>query len=338
MKISTTKIAYAILIPLALWTPLILISKVNDLEVDAVQKGQTLPHFQQTKNDRCVSQGSQLEQLVDSASNVIFLAPAKAAGTTLKGFARRCSGESFQKLRNNLFNNPNYTNYLTASYELPPVITSHLYSDEPAKDLFKHAADETLFIYSHRKETSRLVSAIKQVVRTFCEGGEKGKKASSHLEHTGDGCVIPESYLISDVIGKKEQEVGFGSERVLTCTMYKTIKRNSPNLLFMDYKAADAVQEVIARKYCPEVEADHKNVADVVYVGTEYHVKLSAGANTTVTLDDWLSAKRGHIELALHLKENISCQASTKRIERALDACESPIVKVDDDLIGSVDI
>jgi hypothetical protein len=311
-----------------------------NFDIPAVKKEQILPYFQQTKNDPCVSQGSQLEQLVDSTSNIIFLAPAKGAGTALRGFAQSCSAESFKKLPANFFNNPNHRNYLTTSYELPPVMSSHLYTDtdKPAEYLFKHASDETLFIYSHRKETSRLVSAIKQVVRTFCKGGEKGKKASSHLEHTGDRCVIPESYMISEVIEKKEQEVGKGSEQVLTCTMCKTIKKNSPNLLFMDYKTADAVQAVIARKYCPDVEADHKNVAEDVEYGKEYLVKLPAGSNTTVTLDDWLSVKRNHIKLALHLKENISCQASTKRIERALDACKSHIVKVDDDLIGSVDV
>jgi hypothetical protein len=74
-----------------------------------------------------------------------------------------------------------------------------------------------------RKETS--VSAIKQEVRTFCKGDEKGEKASSHLEHTGDVCMIPESYLISEVIEKIEQEIGHGSEIVFT---WYHIRRTRP--------------------------------------------------------------------------------------------------------------
>lgn len=340
MRVTSTKAFFAIYSFLFFFLAMVLTFYSSTLKaidgVIVVQKDQVLLHIERTENKMCVSQDSQLQQLVDSASNIVILMPAKAAGSTLKYFATRCSGESFEKLTDNFLNYKNETNYLTTSYELPPVISSHLYSDEPLKDLFKHASEDTLFIYSHRKETSRLMSGIKQAIRNFCDGIQDG--SDFLLENTRDRCVISEHELIRRVIKNKESEVRFGTERILTCTTYESIKMNLPNLLFMDYEVADRVQAVIARKYCPEEVAVRTNVGDDGK-GKKCYVNLSehnAGANVTVTLDDWLRVKRSHIEISLKMKEHITCQAITRRLENALDTCESHVIKVDDDWIGAV--
>lgn len=289
------------------------------------------PPYKDIKHNMCVSRDHDLKRLINKTSNIIIMMPAKAAGTSFKYFAQSCSGQ-FYNVSDNFLNYKQHINYLTTSYHLPPVISSHLYSDSPAKDVFKHGSEETLFIWSHRGETSRLVSAVKMVMRSYC--ADIFGKDFQFLENTEERCVISENDLINEVIRKKQFEIRFGTERIVTCGMYNAIRDNLPNLVFIDYKVANEVQDQIARKYCPGQMPNESNLGN----GTIYYVRLSRNhtdaVDNTVTLDDWLIVKRSHLEMNLKLKEKITCQATTRRLEHALESCGDHIVKVHDDWIG----
>ena len=313
---------------------------------DVVQKSQRVVHSTATTDGTdalpseyrdiqpkniCVSHNHDLKQLIHKSSNIIILMPAKAAGTSFRYFAQSCSGP-FYNISDNFLNYKKHINYLTTSYHLPPVISSHLYADTPAKDTFKHGSEETLFIYSHRGETSRLVSAVKMVMKSYC--AELFGKEFDFVQNTKERCVISENDLIHQVIQKKQFEILFGMERILTCGMYNAIREHWPNLVFMDYKVANMVQGQIAQKYCPGQMPNQSNLGN----GTIYYVQLSRNytdaSHDFVTLDEWLSVKRGHLEMNLKLKEKVTCQATTRRLENALDSCEDHIVKVHNDWIG----
>lgn len=290
------------------------------------------------KNSRsCVSKGIELQTLVNKTKNVIIMMPAKAAGTSFESFARQCSGKSFSKLKDNFLNFEIGEIFLTSSFELPPVIASHMYNAEPMTKLFQHASKDTLFIWSHREETSRLVSAIKHVMKRLCVHPRYYEMAKFRfVERTKQKCVFSERDLINNIIKKKNIEIGFGMEQILTCDAYNAMRNHSPNLILADYNEADKIQQHVAQKHCPHLmkkPAVRENVA--TDFKTKMYVKLSkvdnatAVSNHTVLLDDWLKVKRSYIEMSLELKEDVTCQDKTRRLEHTLDNCDDHIIQID---------
>ncbi|GFH53944.1 predicted protein [Chaetoceros tenuissimus] len=289
----------------------------------------------------CVSKGLELEKLVNSTQNVILIMPAKAAGTSYKSFAKQCSGRSYSKLRDNFLNFETGENFLTSSFE-PPVIASHMYKAETMTKLFQHASKDTLFIWSHREETSRLLSAIKHVTKQICSGSRPPPSGIQFLEKTNKKCVISESDLIG-IIKKKTMEIGIGMERLLSCDTYDAMRTHLPNLILADYNEADEIQKHVAQRYCHELlkkTTVRENVASDFK--TEMYVKLSKAdqateakaVNHTVLLENWLRVKRSYIELSLELKKDVKCQDRTRRLEHTLDTCDDHIVQIDNDWIG----
>lgn len=101
--------------------------------------------------------------LLAKFEHIIFVMPAKAGGTFSKAFYRKCTGRSNDP-DNFLNGQNNRLAFLRNSLELPPVLASHLYNDEPLLDLLRLSSDKTLVVYQHRNEVSRLESAINFVV------------------------------------------------------------------------------------------------------------------------------------------------------------------------------
>eukprot|EP00546_Thalassionema_frauenfeldii_P011824 CAMPEP_0178908654 /NCGR_PEP_ID=MMETSP0786-20121207/8044_1 /TAXON_ID=186022 /ORGANISM="Thalassionema frauenfeldii, Strain CCMP 1798" /LENGTH=186 /DNA_ID=CAMNT_0020580583 /DNA_START=168 /DNA_END=725 /DNA_ORIENTATION=+ len=183
----------------------------------------------------------------------------------------------------------------------------------------KHATNDTLLVYSHREETSRLISAIKHSVELrVCKKDQPG------ITFVGNECQLKEKVLIN-AIRRKQSEIGIGSTQLLTCEAYECIKDNSPNLVFMHFKQASKLQKLLAKHHCPEVTKEIRTNA-----GSEkkpVSVVLENNGDL-VSLDDWLNAKSQMVELALDLKKDVSCQATTRDIEHELLACSSETLQI----------
>ena len=111
---------------------------------------------------------------------------------------------------------------------------------------------------------------------------------------------------------------------MLTCETFESIKDNCPNLVFMNYKQADQLQKLLAKHHCPNfneevrvnVGSDKKMTVSVVLGGSGNNVN-----GTIVPLEEWLLFKAPILEYSLKLKSDVSCQATTRKIERELFAC-----------------
>ena len=216
-------------------------------------------------------------------------------------------------VRDNSLNYKNYMNSaVTAQLKMPSMISSHMYTQNNMCHIMKHATDDTLIVYSHRQETSRLISAIKEVI-TIAKGGGQ----------------VDERNLVK-MIKSKTREIGVGNTQLLTCQQYNCIKDNSPNLVFMHYIKVNQMLELLAKHHCPEL-LSQKEVRD--NIGSEKNpvsVVLKGRNNygTIVSIDDWLNAKSQMLELVLGMKEDVTCQATTRDIEYDLFSCPDETLQI----------
>eukprot|EP01082_Thalassiosira_pseudonana_P009752 g8672.t1 g8672 contig30:9055-9684(+) len=110
-----------------------------------------------------------LRSLIASADQIIILMPAKAAGTSFKAFSSKCVTKTFNDNFLNFKDRNDFDSVLTASYDMPAVLASHMMQVKNLIYFIKNAPRNTLLIYSHRDETTRLLSAIDHVVTTWCQ-------------------------------------------------------------------------------------------------------------------------------------------------------------------------
>ena len=97
--------------------------------------------------------------------------------------------------------------------------------------------------------------------------------------------------------------------------------------MFMDYKQASQLQERVAKKYCPDVRQVETNVGSSKILSYVSIPSLN-GANSTVTLDDWLETKSSMLEFSLQLNRDASCVAKTRELENKLfSSCKDGFVK-----------
>lgn len=251
--------------------------------------------------------------LHDMLEKQIFIVmPAKAAGTSLKEFTKKCLKHNFP---DNFLNNPALVrDSLTSSYELPSIIASHLYvGEQPLVDLIKHASlRDTLIIYVHREETERLLSGIKQVLSHLVCNEVKYKIRNDMLETLNifknqTHCILDEKPVVS-LIEQRVQEIGMGAPEILTCRTYESVKENAPNMVFMNFKQANKLQKVLAKHHCPELLAEGV-IVEANLARKKSRTVFLRPTNTkehqSVHLDDWLSNKRGLLEWSLRLKIQI---------------------------------
>jgi len=256
----------------------------------------------------------------------IFLTmPAKAAGTSMKDFVKRCLPNS-KKNPDNFVNYPDKTkSFLTSSFKLPPVIASHMLTDQALIDLMQHASsDLTLLVYIHRSETDRLLSAIRQVLASLvCDRKtyKIGDLKRFHMERNATHCILNEGPAV-ELIERRVAEIGIGSFNVLSCRAYEVMKETAPNLVLLNYQQAGKLQQLLAKKYCPDVDPKRSNDGlkkTQVYLRLENHKNKKE--QQIVKLSDWLQIKRNLLEWTLKLKSNATCQAKTKEMERRLSSC-----------------
>ena len=271
-----------------------------------------LQQEEQQHDEKCLSV-DRVPALIESFDQVIIVSPAKAAGSTFKGFANMCGGEIHNSLGNNFLNRQSLEHVLTNSYAMPSVIASHMYNAKSLIRLVSNVPRRSLLIYSHREETSRLFAAIRTVLFRMCRNNNSGKT-----------CNVAEDDLVH-AIKSREHEIGLGASRILTCEMYQAIKDFSPNMVFMDYKQADTLQSILAEKFCPSLlgETLQRNV----FSSKNVTIYVHNDRLLNVTIDDWLQTKSSTIEWSLELNGHETCMGKTRKMEDELFSCEAGFLK-----------
>ena len=293
---------------------------------------------------QCLSQSS-LRDLIGSIDQVIMTMPAKAAGTTMHNFAKQCtrdSGLTVDYIDNMLnFKDANhFDGILSKSFQMPPVLSSHMYTIDNFLYLIKNVPRSTLLVYVHRDETSRVQSAVNEVVTNWCRRGNGYPNV--YLEppvpdffdkEDGSVCHVTEKNLIEYALGEKgmELEIGLGATKLLHCETYDSILEYAPNMIFMNYKMANELQELISEKFCPDLEGEPiaSNVGSEKETKTFVKVENSDenASGNLVVLRDWLKAKQNTLEWALGLNNKATCTANTRVMEDKLYGCEHGFVK-----------
>jgi hypothetical protein len=121
---------------------------------------------------------------------------------------------------------------------------------------------------------------------SFDEGGKiLMNKYHFDVEVNTTRCTIDEVHLIN-VIKGREYEIGFGAPEILTCDYFDAIAQYNPsNLIFVHYKQAAKLQQILARHHCPHILKKlpiAKNVASTKKI--EPFVRLKTNRSRTVTL------------------------------------------------------
>lgn len=188
--------------------------------------------------------------------------------------------------------------------------------------LLKGVSKDSLIVYIHREETSRLASSIKQVMGVFCSG-YAAREAKQNFEFvqrntTDHTCTIEENDLVEKVIQPKLFEISGGVHDIWSCETFHTLNGNHPNLITMDMNQIDALQKMLAKKFCPQmaIKPIHQNVA--TEKAMKNFVRLSSNNTRVVSLDEWVLKKKNMIEYTLGLKENIGCQKYVREMEDEL--------------------
>ena len=287
----------------------------------------------------CVSANPGLRELINSTSRVMIMMAAKSAGTTAIKFAQRCTGKIQPEMASD------WEDAFVDSYELPSVMAQHEFDPWQMEKTLRGASRQTLVVWLHREENSRVISAIHHNMKFVCEqihiGGDIRIEQHSLVKYENGQCTVLEDDLINKMIKPKVGEIELGNGKLLTCRTYETIKNNAPTMVFADYKQSDKLMVEIARKHCP-----HMMDEEPLHLNTQHRfenklfVKLSREHNSTavwnhtVPLEDWLVKKGDFLEYLLNLKKGFSCQATTRRMEDAIESCGDHIIRIDDDWIG----
>ena len=268
-----------------------------------------------------------MDKLLSKYKQVFVIMPAKAAGTTFREFTKRCMAS--MKLNAFVDHAPQLRKFerdvdtaFRSELKMPTLISSHVDKARDLHEVLRSATDDTLIVYIHRQETNRLLSAIKHVITSrYCSLETK----QAGIAMVGEKAYNVEEGFLIETIRKRGVEIGMGNTRMLTCETFESIKDNYPNLVFMNYKQAGQLQKLLAKHHCPSVTKEVQ-----VNVGSDKKMTISVvlegglGNNnngTLVPLEEWLLFKAPVIEYSLELKSDVSCQATTRKIERELFAC-----------------
>jgi len=273
---------------------------------------------------KCLTFNETFDDLVASSNNVFITMPAKAAGSTMKDFARECAG-SFGL--DNVLNKPETFEDVfmnKGAKPTPSIIASHIYHDTAFINLVKNIPHQSLVLYIFRDETDRLISAIKHVVVTW--GCLRHAQFFTDAQIDGSRCVVNEGEVIG-VMKKKMIEIGIGTNEIMTCGFYDAIKKNFPQMVFVRYKQADRIQKVLAKYHCPDLLDNpiHDNVDGKK--GMEAFLKLDK-TGEEMPLNDWLEVNRDMLEFMFQLDATQTCKAKTLSMEDDLLGCEDEMLQM----------
>lgn len=294
---------------------------------------------------QCLSE-STLRDLITGTDQIILTMPAKAAGTTMKRFETQCnkgSGLTVEYIDNvlNFKDDNHFDGILSKTFQMPALLSSHMYTLDTFLYLIKNVPRHTLLVYIHRKETDRLQSAVNEVITNWCRRGNghpniylEPPTKDFFYKDDGSVCHVSEKNLIEYGLGEKgmELEIGIGATKLLHCDTYNTILEYAPTMVFMDYTRANKLQELVSEKYCPDLKGEPiaSNVGSEKE--TQVFVKVNNGvvsgkSDNLVVLKDWLKAKLNTLEWALGLNNKATCVANTRIMENSLFSCEYGFVQ-----------
>eukprot|EP00551_Chaetoceros_affinis_P013620 CAMPEP_0203706726 /NCGR_PEP_ID=MMETSP0091-20130426/53999_1 /ASSEMBLY_ACC=CAM_ASM_001089 /TAXON_ID=426623 /ORGANISM="Chaetoceros affinis, Strain CCMP159" /LENGTH=156 /DNA_ID=CAMNT_0050582655 /DNA_START=40 /DNA_END=506 /DNA_ORIENTATION=+ len=154
--------------------------------------------------------------------------PSKAAGTTFQSFVNSCGGiyDTQNGRRDtsvlNALSVEERSNVFTEKYHIPKILTSHVVQDTPLIRLFEQTPRDSLIIYSHREETSRIISAARHVISEICGGHRKDFPATEYeVDETKNECVFNEAAITDLILKPHRQELEGGAFNVMTCKFYE---------------------------------------------------------------------------------------------------------------------
>lgn len=280
-------------------------------------------HTQTTKhgNSMCLNK-NEFKRNIDHHEQIFVVMPPKAGGSSLTIFAKSCYGEA--AVYQDELHTPNLRKkWLTQSYDdTPNLHIGHVLTENGMKYLLKGAPKDSLIVYIHREESSRLASAIKQVMEVFCRGAP-GRDAVRKFEfvqrnETDHTCTIAENDLVEKVILPKVFEIFNSVYDIWSCDTFHTLNDNRPNLVTMNMNQIDALQTILAEKFCPHMANKplHSNIASQKVF--KNFVQLSSNSTRIVSLNEWISKKKNMIEYSLDFKDNIGCQKNVRDMEDEL--------------------
>lgn len=204
-------------------------------------------------NAQCLSLNfeEEIDAIISKSTQVFVTMPAKAAGTSLEEFTEKCMKQ--KAIGDNVINSPDLSEkFLTNSFELPAIITSHLYTEDPLVDLAKHSTRQTLIIHMHRDETERLSSGIAHVLMRTCLKQRPQDVEIFKIARNETHCIIDERPVVN-YIKNRVNEIGWGSPEILSCRAYEAIEQNAPKMIVVHYKQASKLQKLLAKHHCPEL-------------------------------------------------------------------------------------
>ena len=285
---------------------------------------------------KCLDFEKSFDELVANSVNVFVTMPAKAAGTAMKGFTRKCVGMYDKSNTNSNFMNGSIDNKIDnfiQRIDHPKIVTSHVFGDKPMVDIIRNAPRDSLIIYIYREEQERMLSGLREVVQTSVCTNDVYEDISA--AERGDGrCVIDEMTIAKKVLQEKKAEVRFGSHNIMTCTFYDAIEQNFPKMVFIHYKYVDEMQKVLAKYHCPELLDELPIKANLKeYKQTEVFVKREKDGEL-MGFSEWVDAKRGMIEwtFEMYSGKGETCQAKTRRLEDDLLDCKNGLLQVTRDM------
>ena len=282
---------------------------------------------------KCLSFDNELDTLVKEAKMIYITMPAKAAGTSFTLFTHDYCLKNYTFPEGNYFSiKEKMRDLITANYDIPPIISSHLGSNNTLTDLVKGATDNSLIIYVHRNEHERTLSAIRQVAARLCDKRfnqlEAYRKAAKIVK---EKCVLREIPL-HEIILEKKLEIGNSGLRVLNCEFYDAVVENKPKIVFMNYKQANRLQFVLAKHKCPELLQRNKlpiHFDDPKHWKEEIYIKRFLKKSDKIPLTEWLQHRENTIEWAFKLKKEASCGGKLKDIEEAIGNCQDETIQLD---------
>lgn len=165
--------------------------------------GNTFSRNQTKHEDVMCFKENEVKTNIDEKDQIFIVMPQKAGGTAMREFARKCYGGA--NYQNGISPTPeDGKKFLTQSYDTPNLLIGHIWTGKRMESLLKGASKESLIVYIHREETSRLVAAIKQVMKRFCGGRSHETSQKFEFLQRNDTdhntCTIEENGLVDKVI------------------------------------------------------------------------------------------------------------------------------------------
>eukprot|EP00531_Pseudo-nitzschia_arenysensis_P015990 CAMPEP_0116154638 /NCGR_PEP_ID=MMETSP0329-20121206/21887_1 /TAXON_ID=697910 /ORGANISM="Pseudo-nitzschia arenysensis, Strain B593" /LENGTH=363 /DNA_ID=CAMNT_0003651631 /DNA_START=42 /DNA_END=1133 /DNA_ORIENTATION=+ len=284
---------------------------------------------QSKDNGSCLSLDfdSDMDKLMEKYKQVFVVMPPKAAGTTYEAFASKCQKSGMNGTQWKLDHaflpsrHQNMEYVFKTFYNVPSFLASHVRADGGVKDLIKHATRDSLIIFSHREETSRYISGIKEELQRRCNKRQFPKKNGE--------CFLTQDTQdeLMKVIKEARFEIHYGGGTSLTCETYDILRDNAPNFAFVHFTQTSKIQKLLAKHHCPDYQnVVHSRKGDRA---SSFKVIMDPPANENlVPIDDWLHAKREMLEYTFQHRQGYSCVATTRDIEDELFACPDEALQI----------